>query len=98
MLHIIKSGRSYEGMMTAEFSVLLDNRMLTRSSELIQVLSCAVAAVYVFNIDFPKNLKFFLSVCPMLFSEASTPGQQDREKAGGEAQSNRVMFCKVGPN
>ena len=47
MLHIIKSGRSYEGMMTAEVSVLLDNRMLARSSELIQVLSCAVAAVYV---------------------------------------------------
>ena len=60
MLHIIKSGRSYEGMMTAEFSVLLDNRMLARSSELIQVLSCAVAAVYVFNIDFPKNLYQFV--------------------------------------
>ena len=59
MLHLVKSGKAYSGFDSATYHVYLDGQDIGHSTELVRALAMAIAALYVYNVDFPKKLVGF---------------------------------------
>ena len=58
-LQLMKSGRSYAEFETATYYVHLDGHLVGKSTEFLKALSMGVAAIYIFNVEFPEKLVGF---------------------------------------